>query len=209
MKKKIINAMLLGYTIQLPFILGIVFILYAVRFMDNFYNISWVLGKEWKGLGFLLSLGIALILGIIAETKRGMKIINVTLGQVPIARSITGFVINIVEQVKKFRELARRQGIILASFYRKNSSFWPAIVTNVLPKEKGGYLISIVFIDPPFFRPLLLNEDEIVYTSDLTVKEIFGYALSGGLSLRMSSRKLKDITLGEYIRLYPQIIADK
>lgn len=118
---------------------------------------------------------------------------------------ILEYIPEVVEQGKKFWELAIKQGLMLAPFYRENSTWWPAIVTGLIPEDDGKHTVTVVFFDPPFFRPMGLNEEETVKIS-LTLKEAIVYILTWGLAQRFKQR-LRKITLGEYVRLHPDIVS--
>lgn len=202
-KKKVRDRILLGYMIQTLVIILVVLLGYAFTFFDKTYQfvIRQIFGKEIIGLGLIMSLAMALLIGTIAETKRGWKIISRVLEKIPLVRQLP----TVVDQWKIFREFADKYGVILAPFYRVGSTLWPAVVTGAIEKEEGGHYISVVFFDPPFFRPQLLTEEEEIRVR-LSFGEAFSYILTWGLSLRLLKRRLKKTTLREYVRLHPAII---
>jgi len=195
--KKWLGRILMGYVVmQLPFIIVIMLIAFAWRFFDSFYNqfiLELIFGKSFSGAGVLLSLILALILGYIADTRRGWALVSRIFSKLPLAHVI----ISMVEQWKLLRELAKTQGFILAPYY--NGRFWPGVVSNTLPVEGGTHLITVVFFDIPLPKPFSLEEDEMVYTK-LNFSEAAIYMASFGLGFRLTNRKLKKQTLGEYVR---------
>lgn len=203
--KKWLDCIWAGYLIQITFIiipLALAGLLW--QFLDNFYNqwiLGWILGRKIAGLGFLLSLVLALILGLITETKGGWGFISRYLDRIPLARDV----VDLVKKWKIFRELAGKHGVILAPYYRKASAFAPGVVTNVIPEENGRYLITVVFGDIPIPKPLILTEEDIVLVH-LTFKEALSFMLSGGLALRIFERRLRRLTLGNYVRLHPGLL---
>lgn len=202
--KKIMDLILFGFVLQTPPIVLVVLLGLIWQFYDSFYNrfvIRWIFGKEISGLGFLLGLAVAIILGVVAQPTRGWNFIKRIFNTTPFTR----WIIDFAEQWIMFRDLAVRQGVILAPYYRDRSTFWPGVVTNLIPKEEGGYLITVAFGDIPAPKPSLLVEDDIIYVR-LTFSEAVSYILSGGLALRMFGRKLKRQTLGEYVRTNSTIL---
>lgn len=194
----------MGFIIQLPFITAVLLLTFIWQIFDTFYNlliVQWILGRQVPWLGFTISMALAFILGLLAETQRGWAFLGGILNKI----SFTSFVTNIVEQWKTFRELARSRGVILAPYYRDRSSFSPGVVTSVLPVEDGSNLITVVFGDIPIPKPFLLQETDIIFTH-LTFGEAITYILSMGLAFKMFSRKLKRQTLGEYVRKEPQLL---
>ena len=195
--RKWLDRLLMGYLIQIPVLLFLVVIAFIWQFFDTLYNrffLELIFGRSTPWGGFLMSVLIAIILGVVAETKRGWAVLGGCLNKIPLA----GFIATLVEQWKKFRVLAHDHGMVLAPYYRDKSGFWPGVVTGVLPKDGGGYLVSVVFLDFPFPKPLLLTEDDMIYTK-LTVGEAFAYILSGGLGFRMLNKKMKEKRLRDFI----------
>ncbi|MBI2640490.1 MAG: hypothetical protein HYW91_01230 [Candidatus Sungbacteria bacterium] len=202
MRKWLERAILMGYVIQIPAVIAITLLVFVVQFFDNFYNkflLEPILGRNIRFAGFLVSMAVALLLGFIAETKRGWRLVS-HLGKVPLA----GQIVNVIEQWKKFRSLARSKGVILAPYYRGASSFAPGVVTGVIPIEDGGHIITVVFGDMPIPKPLGLTEHDIIYAS-LSLNQAISYMLSGGLALKILEKKLRRMTLGEYVRSNPDM----
>lgn len=206
--KKIVDRLfvilLMGFIIQLPFITAILLLTFIWQIFDTFYNlliVQWILGKQIPWLGFIISMVIAFVLGLLAETRRGWTFLGGILSKIKFTR----FVTNTVEQWKTFRKLARSRGVILAPYYRDRSSFSPGVVTSILPVDDGSHLITVVFGDIPIPKPFLLQDTDIIFTH-LTFGEAITYILSMGLAFKMFSRKLKRQTPGEYIRREPQLL---
>lgn len=196
--KKFLDRLLLGYLLQIPFMVVVFAGICVFRFFDSFYNtlvVQWVWGHPVFGIGFLLSTAISLIVTFLISRHRGGNVIGERLKHI----ALIHFFINIVEKWRVFRDLANAQGAILAPYYRGNSTFYPAVVTGIVPTEEHTYLVSVVFGDLPFPKPFLLQETEIVY-SGLSFREAAAYALSWGFASELFKRKFKEETLGEYIR---------
>ncbi len=204
--KKWLDKLLLGYIIETAIMIFVVIVAFIWQFYDSFYNrffFEWAVGRSLPWAGFALSALVALLLGFIAQTNRGWELISGFLNKIP----LMGFVVNIVDQWKLFWEHAKKYGVILAPYFRKDSTFWPGVVTNLLPKDEGGYLITVTFGKITGPEPSLLLEEEAIYLY-LTPSEAIAYMFSGGLALKMVGRKLKRVTLGEYIRANPRLIED-
>ncbi len=202
--KKFLDRLLLGYILQIPFMVVILGILFFVRFFDSFYNtilIQWVAGHPIPWLGFLISTALSLMLVILLHNQKGWEMISMYLRRYAISRFFTDF----IEQWRIFRDLAKTQGVILAPYYRDNSTFYPAIVTGVTLTEHHTYLVNVVFGDLPFPKPFLLEEKELIYTK-LNFHEAVAYTLSMGFASKLFKEKLKRETLGEFIRKSPGLI---
>ncbi|MBI2639771.1 MAG: hypothetical protein HYW90_02675 [Candidatus Sungbacteria bacterium] len=194
--KKVIDRVLMGYVIQIPFIIVVVLLAFIWRSLDSFYNQFFfepVFGREFSGAGVLMSVFLAFVLGYIAETEKGWALMSRVLNVMPLARGVT----SMVEQWKLLRELAKTQGFILAPYYP--GRFWPAVVTNTLAVEGGTHLITVVFFDLPLPKPFSLEEGERIYTK-LSFSEAAIYMASFGFGFRLFGRKLQIQTLGEYVR---------
>lgn len=195
----------MGYVIQVPFILVVMLLGFVWQFFDSFYNrliVQWIFGYSIPWAGFVLSIIFAFILGFISETKSGWSLLSKVLEKIPLA----GHVGNIIESWKTFRGFAEKQGIIIAPFYREKSTYWPGIVTTLIPKDNGRYLVTVVFAEIPFPKPSLLTEEDIIYVG-ISFRETIAYILSWGLAMRLVRKKLKEQTLGEYIRANPVLIS--
>lgn len=196
--KKLRDRAVMGYIVQSPILILVVVMAMVFQFFDSFYNrflLEPILGRPIPFAGFAVSVVTALILGTIAESsKRGWAFITYILNHIPLGKYIP----EIVESWKKFRTLAKERGMILAPYFRDKSTFWPGVVTGILPKENGGRVISVMFVDLPLPKPLLLSEDDIILTK-LTLEEALAYIASGGLGLRLKGRKLKEERLGDFV----------
>lgn len=204
---KILTAvLLLGYLVETAFMFLVVAASFIWGFYDSFYNqflIERLMGHKIPGGGFSLSIVIALILGSIAQTNKGWNIISRCLKKIPLMKHL----VNIVDQWKRFSKHAHRHGVILAPYFRKDSTFWPGIVTNLIPKETGGFLVTVTFGKITGPEPSMLTEEEIIFMS-LTPSEAFAYMFSGGLALKIFDRTVKPVTLGEYIRSSPELLQE-
>ncbi len=204
--KRLTESLLLGLVIETAIILLIIALSFVWGFYDSFYNqvlIQPIMGRKIFGVGFGMSVIIALVLGSIAQTKNGWNVISKCLKKIPLMEHL----VNIVDQWKRFSKHAHKHGVILAPYFRKDSTFWPGIVTNLIPIETGGLLVTVTFGKITGPEPSMLTEKETIYMS-LTPREAFVYMLSGGLALKRFDRPVKPITLGEYIRSSPELLKD-
>lgn len=204
--RRLIQLLLLGKLIETAVLFLILGLNFIWKFYDSFYGdilVQPIMGRRIPWIGFILSTAIALLLGYIAETNKGWDLISRCLRKIPLMEHL----VNLVDQWKRFSKHAYKHGVVLAPYYRKDSTFWPGIVTNLVPTEDDGLLVTVTFAKITGPEPSMLTEEEKIFLS-LTPREAFAYVLSGGLALKLYRRKLKKTTLGQYIRSSPELMQD-
>jgi len=184
--KKILSVMLAGLGAILPititlFILYKLFIIIDSVFADT---VTQVLGYRVVGIGFLITLAIVFVIGLIAKAYLGQKIINITdriFYKIPVAQNIYGTIREISDSLLLKEKITFKKPVMVD--YPRPGVHAIGFITNERSISKDGTMLPIFIPTTP--NPtsgfLLFYKREDIQYLDISVDEAIKIIISVGV----------------------------
>lgn len=188
--RRIRNWFFAGLVILAPLVLSVYFLTLGFRWLDALLGglAAQTLGRQIPGLGLLVSIILAVLIGMIASNFVGRRLIAWSeqgLMRVPIFRGVYSTIKQVVDAFAGQKRTAFQE-VVLVEYPRKG--IWSiGFVTGPAPKEameRAGRDLVNVFVattpNPTSGFLILVPHDEVIWLS-LPVEEGMKLVISGGV----------------------------
>jgi uncharacterized membrane protein len=181
------NILLAGLAVFIPVVVTIFVLNLAYRTIDGISSpILRPLGADFPGLGFVLTIAIIMLLGVMATNVLGRRILASVEGvmlRVPVFATIYGAVKQVMESIRKFNSGANFKGVVYVQ-YPSPGHRLVGFVTGQYRDARAGKDLTAVFLPTapnPMTGFVLMVESEHLMESDLSLEEATKIILSAGL----------------------------
>lgn len=189
MFKQLMNYLITGLIVLLPSIATLYIIVTVINIVDNALSpvVKILIGKEFYGLGFIMTFILILVVGIIAKNVLGKRLIDFgerLLIRIPLVRTIYMTVRQLINALFLKNKTAFRD-VVLIEYPRRGIyqlGFLTCKGVGEVQKKTAREVVN-VFIpttpNPTSGMLILIPKDDITYL-DMTVEEGLKLIVSGG-----------------------------
>ncbi len=194
--KKFLGVMLAGLGAVLPITITLYILYKLFIIIDGIFAdaVTQVLGYRVVGIGFLITIALVFVMGLIAKAYLGQKLINITdriFNKIPIAQTIYGTVREISNSLLLKDKITFKKPVMVD--YPRPGVHAIGFITNERSISKDGTMLP-VFIpttpNPTSGFLLFYNRDEI-QNLDMTVDEAIKIIISVGVVIPDKVKKNK------------------
>jgi len=176
-----------GLVVLVPIVITILAILWLFRFVDGFLSpvFQEVLGREVPGLGFLATIVIIFLVGLLATNVLGsrlLKFVQDVLMRLPVVKNIYPTIRQLVEAFSPATSSSFKRVVLVE--YPQKGVFSLGFLTNEVSinhsSEKGQFFSVYLPTNNLYLGQVaLFNPSEVIFTS-FTVEEGLRIILSAG-----------------------------
>lgn len=175
-----------GMVVMVPIIITVLALVWLFRIVDGFLNpvIYEVLGKEIPGLGFLTSLALIFIAGLLATNVLGSRLLKMfqnLLARTPVVKNIYPTIRQLVESFTTGESSFKK--VVLVEFPQKGVHCLGFLTSEVRMPQSGDqsrfYCVYLPTNNLYLGQVALFKAEEVLIT-DFSVEEGLKIILSGG-----------------------------
>lgn len=187
---------LAGLAVIIPLITTILILRYIIVFADDLFiellpdriNPEYILGKDIPGLGFIITISVILLAGLLTRVYIGRKMVNLgeaIMSKIPLARTIYGGLKQFLGTILS-RNSENFESVALVEYPRRGCWMVGFITGDVIPEisEVGEGRMVNVFIPTtpnPTSGFLIMVAETDVKRLSIGIDEAFKLIISGGI----------------------------